>query len=162
MPRERLKGRGLSGADATGPWSRSIHTLPLKPRQQLRGRTSRRRGGGATERATSGQRSGRRAGSGAAAGRQRRSEQRDQQSNLSPLLPLPTKLWATSKTNSRTALGSGYGASTPGFPHGSLVVCVYNATPTGETRRGSRRARKVDRRLGSACVGSAAVGSEFG
>ena len=35
-----------------------------------------------------------------------------------------------------------------------------NATPTGETRRGSRRARKVDRRLGSACVGSAAVGSE--
>ena len=36
-----------------------------------------------------------------------------------------------------------------------------NATPTGETRRGSRRARKVDRRLGSGCVGSAAVGSEF-
>ena len=68
-----------------------------------------RRGDGAgdertAERATSGQRGG----SGAAAGRQRRSEQRDQQSNLSPLLPLPTKLWATSKTNSRTALGSGY------------------------------------------------------
>ena len=30
---------------------------------------------------------------------QRRSGQRDQQSNLSPLLPLPTKFWATSKTN---------------------------------------------------------------
>ena len=31
----------------------------------------------------------------------------------------------------------------------------------GPARRGARRARKVDRRLGSGCVGSAAVGPEF-
>ena len=31
----------------------------------------------------------------------------------------------------------------------------------GTAKRGSRRARKVDRRLGSGCVGSAVVGSEF-
>ena len=43
----------------------------------------------------------------------------------------------------------------------SLSHSFKNATPTGETRRGSRRARKVDRRLGSACVGSAAAGSKL-
>ena len=45
---------------------------------------------------------------------------------------------------------------------GAITLSLRNnATPTGETRRGSRRAKKVDRRLGSACVGSAAVGYEF-
>ena len=40
-------------------------------------------------------------------------------------------------------------------------LSLKNVTPTGAGLEGARRARKVDRRLGSGCVGSAAVGSEL-